>query len=149
MTARIFIKLILAVVCVLAVALTAVDYLVTQRVQQTQFDGLRRELEQKARIIALSGALAGPIRDLVVNRLGHRPRERALAGSPDRRPRASPIPTRMPRRWKTTATVPKSTRHWRAEWGPALRVSRTFGTRFFYVAIPLNGGQNGNGAFSA
>jgi two-component system phosphate regulon sensor histidine kinase PhoR len=53
LTARIFSKLILGLVAVLALALIAADYLVTQRVQQTFFDQLRQELAQKANTIAL------------------------------------------------------------------------------------------------
>ncbi len=145
MTARIFIKLILAVVCVLAVALTAVDYLVTQRVEQTQFDGLRLELEQKARVIAFSGALS-----------------ETASGAP---PRVSQ-PAEFAALGKTAgaritwiaadgrvlgdsdASVDQMENHrdrpeviaaLAGRVGSGLRLSRTFGTRFFYVAIPVDG----------
>ena len=52
MTARIFIKLILGVVGVVALALLAVDYLVTQRVKASFFASLERELTEKAQLIA-------------------------------------------------------------------------------------------------
>jgi two-component system phosphate regulon sensor histidine kinase PhoR len=53
LTARIFSKLILSLLAVLALALIAVDYLVTQRVEQTFSDQLRQELAEKASTIAL------------------------------------------------------------------------------------------------
>ena len=53
MTARIFSKLILSLLAVLALALIAVDYLVTQRVEHTFSDQLRQELAEKAGTIAL------------------------------------------------------------------------------------------------
>ena len=159
MTARIFIKLILAVVCVLAVALTAVDYLVTQRVQQTQFDGLRRELEQKARIIALSGALSAPLSGTLSGAASgalphpNQPVDFAGLGATagarltwiasdgrvigDSDANAAQMENHSDRPEVAAALAGRV--------GSALHVSRTFGTRFFYVAIPLNGGQNGNG----
>jgi hypothetical protein len=53
LTARIFSKLILSLVAVLALALIAVDYLVTQRVQQTFLQQLSQELAEKAQTLAL------------------------------------------------------------------------------------------------
>jgi hypothetical protein len=53
LTARIFSKLIVSLVAVLALALIAIDYLVTQRVQHTFFDQLRQDLAEKARTVAL------------------------------------------------------------------------------------------------
>jgi hypothetical protein len=49
LTARIFSKLILSLIAVLALALIAVDYLVTQRVQHAFFAQLSQDLAEKAR----------------------------------------------------------------------------------------------------
>jgi two-component system phosphate regulon sensor histidine kinase PhoR len=143
-TARIFIKLILGVVCVLAVALTAVDYLVTQRVEQTQFDGLRRELEQKARIIAQSGALPRVNQAEDFAGLGATAGARVTWIASDGRvigdsdANAAQMENHRDRPEVAAALAGRV--------GASLRVSRTFGTRFYYVAIPLNGGpQNGKG----
>lgn len=53
MTARIFAKLIIAVLLVLVVALSAVDYLASRRVEETYHKTLERELFQKGRMLAL------------------------------------------------------------------------------------------------
>lgn len=58
MTARIFLKLILGVLCVLIVALAAVDVLAS-RIAETSFrETLERELTQKGRVLAMSYAPA-------------------------------------------------------------------------------------------
>jgi two-component system, OmpR family, phosphate regulon sensor histidine kinase PhoR len=145
-TARIFIKLILAVVCVLAVALTAVDYLVTQRVEQTQFDGLRLELEQKARVIAFSGGLSETTSGAPPR--VSQPAEFAALGKTagaritwiaadgrvlgDSDASAAQMENHRDRPEVIAALAGRV--------GSGLRLSRTFGTRFFYVAIPVDGG---------
>ncbi len=52
MTARIFVKLIVGVLCVLVVALAAVDVLVTKQAESTYLEERRRDLRQKARMLA-------------------------------------------------------------------------------------------------
>ena len=58
MTARIFIKLIFAVMCVLVVALIAVDVLASRVAERTYVRTLTRELQDKGKVVAL--ALGGP-----------------------------------------------------------------------------------------
>ncbi|HBY58376.1 MAG TPA: hypothetical protein DEH78_01050 [Solibacterales bacterium] len=53
MTARIFFKLIAAVLLVLVVALSAIDFLTTRMVEKTYVDSLTRELAEKAQLLAL------------------------------------------------------------------------------------------------
>ncbi|MBC7928797.1 MAG: hypothetical protein H7039_24400, partial [Bryobacteraceae bacterium] len=53
LTARIFLKLIFGVFCVLVVALTAVDFLASKVAERTYLAKLTRELEEKNRMLAL------------------------------------------------------------------------------------------------
>jgi two-component system, OmpR family, phosphate regulon sensor histidine kinase PhoR len=133
-TARIFIKLILAVVCVLGVALTAVDYLVTQRVQAVQVETRRLDLEQKARTIALSGTLAGAdltqLRRTVGARVTWVDKDGRVLGESDT----------SAGQMDNHSTRPEVAAALRGQVGTSLRMSRTFGGRYLYVAIPFGGG---------
>ena len=53
MTARIFLKLILGVLCVLVVALTAVDFQASKVAERTYVGTLTRELADKGRMFSL------------------------------------------------------------------------------------------------
>ena len=55
MTARIFFKLIATVLCVLVVALAAVDYLASRVAEKTHLAVLVRDLSDKCRILAVVG----------------------------------------------------------------------------------------------
>ena len=67
MTARIFIKLIFAVMCVLVVALVAVDVLASRVAERTYVRTLTRELQDKAKVVALAqGRLASTDQALLV-----------------------------------------------------------------------------------
>ena len=139
MTARIFSKLILSLVAVLALALVAVDYLVTQRVQDTFTDQLRQELAEKARTIALmlpqqeggspeSGltqfAQATGARVTWVDATGR------VLGDSDSDPRGMDNHKARP---EIAAAL-------QGQVGSSLRMSPTLGVRLFYVAIPYQGG---------
>ena len=133
MTARIFSKLILSLVAVLAFALVAVDYLVTQRVEQTFTDQLRQELAEKARTIALmlpqqegfsQLAKATGARVTWVDAAGR------VLGESD----ADPVGM------DNHKARPEIAAALQGQVGSSLRMSPTLGVRLFYVAIPYNGG---------
>jgi two-component system phosphate regulon sensor histidine kinase PhoR len=139
LTARIFSKLILSLVAVLALALVAVDYLVTQRVQDTFTDQLRQQLAEKARTIALmlpqqeggppeSGltqfAQATGARVTWVDATG------LVLGDSDSDPRGMDNHKARP---EIAAAL-------QGQVGSSLRMSPTLGVRLFYVAIPYQGG---------
>jgi len=134
LTARIFIKLILAVVCVLGVALTAVDYLVTQRVQAVQIETRRLDLEQKARTIALAGSLTG--RDLA--ELGRTVGARVTWIDKDGRVLGESDTDAG--QMDNHSTRPEVVAAMRGQVGANLRISKTFGARYLYVAVPFSGG---------
>jgi len=133
LTARIFSKLILSLVAVLAFALIAVDYLVTQRVEQTFTDQLRQELAEKARTIALMlpqqegfGQLAKATGARVtwVDATG------LVLGESDSDPRGM----------ENHKARPEIAAALQGQVGSSLRMSPTLGVRLFYVAIPYKGG---------
>ena len=133
MTARIFSKLILSLVAVLAFALIAVDYLVTQRVEQTFTDQLRQELAEKARTIALmlprqegfsQFAKAAGARVTWVDSTGR------VLGESDADPASM----------ENHKARPEIAAALQGQVGSSLRISPTLGVRMFYVAIPYQGG---------
>jgi two-component system phosphate regulon sensor histidine kinase PhoR len=138
-TARIFIKLILAVVCVLGVALTSVDYLVTQRVLEAQIEARRLELEQKARTIALTGTLASQS----FSKLGQTTGARVTWIAADGRVLADSdvVAAQM----ENHLGRPEVDAALAGRVGTSLRESGTLGARYLYVAVSLNGSASGDG----
>jgi len=133
LTARIFSKLILSLVAVLALALIAVDVLVTQRVQQTFLQRLSQELAEKARTIALilpqetqlsQLAKATGARITWVDASGR------VLGDSDADPRTM----------ENHKGRPEIADALQGQIGSSLRLSPTLGFRLFYVAIPYRGG---------
>ncbi len=140
MTARIFSKLILSLVAFLALALIAVDYLVTERVEQTFSEQLRQQLAEKARTIALMlpQQQGGPQPESKFDELAKATGARVtwvdstgrVLGESD----ADPAGMENHRARPEIATALKG------QVGSSLRLSPTLGVRLFYVAIPFRGG---------
>jgi two-component system phosphate regulon sensor histidine kinase PhoR len=134
-TARIFLKLIFGVLCVLVVALTAVDYLASRAAERTYIEMLTRELAEKGRMLALSSPNVDTA-DL-----------RSLARA------AGARITRIARDGRVLADSEADASHManhggRSEVIAALagrvgsetRTSATVGVNFLYVAVPLPDG---------
>jgi two-component system, OmpR family, phosphate regulon sensor histidine kinase PhoR len=139
LTARIFSKLILSLVAVLALALVAVDYLVTQRVQETFSDQLRQELAEKARTIALmlpqqEGGARGSGLTQLAKATGARitwvDATGRVLGESDADPAGM----------ENHKARPEIAAALQGQVGSSLRMSPTLGVRLFYVAIPYQGG---------
>jgi two-component system, OmpR family, phosphate regulon sensor histidine kinase PhoR len=136
LTARIFSKLLLSLLAVLAFALVAVDYLVTERVEHAFSDQLRQELAQKARTIALmlpqqrgqNGfaqlAQATAARITWVDAGGR------VLGDSDSDPAGM----------DNHRLRPEIVDALKGQVGSSLRLSPTLGVRMFYLAIPYQGG---------
>ena len=133
MTARIFVKLTLGVLGVLAVALTAVDFLVTQRAQETYVDTLRRELVEKGRTLALT-LPAQPDFLRLAEAAGVRLTWVAFDGRVVADSEASP------ERMENHRTRPEIAEALQGRTGSSLRRSPTLGIRFLYVAVPFDRG---------
>jgi len=135
MTARIFLKLILGVLCVLIVALAAVDVLAS-RVAETSFrETLERELTQKGRIMALSytGGLS--------THTSKRAQELGLAAGArvtliDRTGRVLADSEADASQMENHSARPEVASALRGTPGSASRKSATTRTDFLYVAIP-------------
>ena len=134
MTARIFSKLILSLVAVLALALITIDYLVTQRVQHTLSDQLSRELVEKARAIALllpqKQSEFGQLAQATGARITWVDASGRVLGESDA----------DPARMENHSARPEIAAALRGQVGSSLRGSPTLGTRLFYVAIPYRDG---------
>jgi len=133
-TARIFIKLILGMVGVLAVALIAVDYLVTRSVEDTFLDALRRELTQKAESFGL--LLDRDQTDFV--KLGQAAGARITWVAPGGEVLAESEAN--PERMENHRNRPEIAAALQGTTGSAMRTSPTLGVPFFYVAVPYRGG---------
>jgi two-component system phosphate regulon sensor histidine kinase PhoR len=140
LTARIFSKLILSLVAVLALALIAVDYLVTQRVEHTFSDQLRQQLAEKARTIALMlpQQEGGPPREGAFNQLAKASGARVTWVDPTGRVlgESDADPAGM----ENHSTRPEIAAALKGRVGSSLRLSPTLGVRLFYLAIPYRGG---------
>lgn len=135
MTARIFAKLIIAVLGLLVVALTAVDLLTTNMAQTVYVDALRRELAEKARMLNLvleREDIAG------FDRLARASAARLTWVAPDgtviadSSADASGMENHRQRPELIDALAGRD--------GWSIRQSSTLGTKFLYVAVPARRG---------
>jgi two-component system phosphate regulon sensor histidine kinase PhoR len=139
LTGRIFLKLIFGVLCVLVVALTAVDFLASRVADRTYVEKLTRELAERGRMLAL----------LHADQLGpeHDPRFRDLARISGARltvigkdgivlADSEADPSSM----ENHASRPEIVRALNGSTGSDTRMSHTVGTRFLYVAVPVDAG---------
>ena len=138
MTARIFLKLILGVLCVLVVALSAVDYLASRAAERTYVEMLTRELAEKGRLLAVStpsGSRPGAesLRDLA-RAAGARITWIARDGRviADSEADASHMENHR-ERTEVKAALAGGT-------GSETRTSATVGVKFLYVAVPVADG---------
>ncbi|HET8549798.1 MAG TPA: ATP-binding protein [Bryobacteraceae bacterium] len=135
MTARIFLKLILGVVCVLSVALTVVNYLAARAAERTYVDMLTRELAEKALMLAHPAVRtdSSTIRTLAaaagarVTRIGHDGRVTADS-------EADPV------HMENHASRPEVAAALRRKTGSNTRTSSTLGVKYLYVAVPVSDG---------
>ncbi len=130
MTARIFFKLILGVLCLLAVALVAVDVFVSRVAEKNYVEALTRDLGVQARVIALAMHDTSAIREFA--RVGG---ARITVIAPDGRPLADSEAdsTHM----ENHAGRPEVAAALRGEMGSSIRHSATVGMNFLYVAVPV------------
>jgi two-component system phosphate regulon sensor histidine kinase PhoR len=139
LTARIFVRLIVAVLCVLVVALAAVDLLVSRGVESSYNETLTRELAGKARmLVVLSGdelARIAPSRFHELARAaGGRLTLVAQDGSVmlDSEARPETMENHRARPEIAAALAGKT--------GSSIRHSPTIGVDFLYVAVPVQSG---------
>jgi two-component system, OmpR family, phosphate regulon sensor histidine kinase PhoR len=132
MTGRIFLKILAAIACLLAVALSATEFLVSRVAETGYADILSRNLEQKARMMVQAGDLShleslaetAHARITVVARDG-----RVLADS-------SMDPAKMENHGNRSELAEA----FAGRVGTSIRMSATLHERYLYVAVPVEGG---------
>ena len=135
MTSRIFLKLILGVLCILIVALSAVDVLASRVAEANYRETLTRELEQKSRMLALilnvdaAEKTAATVRELARAAGG-----RLTVVAPDGRVLADSEAD--PARMENHRSRPEIASALNGESGSSIRLSPTIGHEFLYVAVP-------------
>ena len=135
MTARIFVKLILAVLLVLIVALITVDWLASRVAESAYVDTLRRELVDRARI--LTKVIAGqPDFSLVTLARTGQSRLTLVASDGTVLFDSEAIPAHM----ENHRSRPEIADALAGRTGSSTRQSPTMGTRFLYVAVPYQSG---------
>ncbi|MEP6963385.1 MAG: HAMP domain-containing protein, partial [Acidobacteriota bacterium] len=137
MTARIFIKLILAVTGVLAVALTAVNLIATPQVRSSFLTSLERELAEKARTVALML----PRDQVEFAEISRAVGARVTWIAPDGRVLGDSEAN--PATMENHAGRAEVAAAMSGKIASALRMSATVGMEYFYVAIPLTGNSKG------
>jgi two-component system phosphate regulon sensor histidine kinase PhoR len=139
MTGKIFFKLIGAVLCLLIVALAAVDFLATRVVESTYQETLERELSDKGAMLAMALDRGVNLRDGAV--------VRAFAGKTQGRLTLIARDGRVLS--DSDASADKMENHrgrpeieaaLAGRVGSARRKSTTMGVDFLYVAVPVSGG---------
>ncbi len=135
MTGKIFAKLILAVVCILVVALVAVDYFASQVAERAYIDTLTRELASKGRLLSLFvfDAAGEQKFDAMAEALGGRLTIVDIDGKVLRDSEANPARMENHRNRPEIAEALQGRRGW------VIRPSPTLGAPFLYVALPANG----------
>jgi two-component system, OmpR family, phosphate regulon sensor histidine kinase PhoR len=134
LTGRIFIKLLLGVVSVLALALISVDYLVSQQLRETYFNTLERELQEKATTIAMML----PRTEAELREIGKATGARVTWIARDGRVLGDSEAN--PDRMENHRLRPEVAAALAGKIGSSRRSSPTLGVPFFYVAIPFQGG---------
>ena len=139
MTTRIFFKLILTLVGLLAVTAIGMQHLVTLVTERSYMDELRRSLETQARIAELSlrAARAGTVErtiDQIAEKSGVRVTLIRADGSVVADSEADPAAM------ENHAKRPEFVLALKGGTGSDIRLSRTVGREFLYVAIPTTGG---------
>jgi two-component system phosphate regulon sensor histidine kinase PhoR len=136
LTAKIFLKIIIGVLCVLVVALTAVDYLASRVAQHNYNETLTRELKEKGRMLALMEinqldranfqdlAKESGARLTFIDTAGH------VISDSEGDPKIMENHARRPEVAEALAGRP----------GSHMRTSTTTGAMLMYVAVPAQGG---------
>jgi len=136
LTARLFLKLIFGVFCVLIVALTAVDFLASKVAERTYLSKLTRELDDKNRMLAVADVVA-------LGRSGD-PRFNAQARAAggrltviDHQGQVIADSEAKASQMENHATRPEFIPALRGSMGSDIRLSHTIGVKFLYVASPI------------
>lgn len=139
MTARILAKLLLGVLCVLVITLVALEALVTRRTEASYMEQRRRDLLEKARMLAeLSPTGFAELPHERFQELGRKAGVRITVIARDGTVLADSEAD--PARMENHAGRPELASALRGEVGSSRRRSPTLGVMFYYVAVPIPSG---------
>ena len=139
MTARIFFKLLSAVLIIIVVALTAIDFLGSRRAEKAYLDSLKREMGDKTRMLSvLSEQQLVRMDDATIRALAAAATGRITVIAPDGHVIIDSEAN--PRRMENHLNRPEVQAALRGELGYAIRKSGTVGINFLYVASPVKAG---------
>jgi two-component system phosphate regulon sensor histidine kinase PhoR len=132
MTGRIFLKILAAIACLLAVALYATEYLVSRVAESGYSESLRRDLEDKAKMLVLAGNLRdvkslSAVAHARITLIGHD--GKVLADS-------SADPAVM----ENHLNRPEVAAALRGRTSSNIRNSQTLGEKYLYLAVPIHEG---------
>jgi two-component system phosphate regulon sensor histidine kinase PhoR len=136
MTARIFFKLILAVFCLLAVAMTSADVMASRIAETTYVHTLSRELTEKCRMLAhLSGGDFARMDQRTLSSLESAAGARLTVIAHDGRVLLDS--DNNPEKMENHRNRPELKEALAGREGSSTRLSPTMGVKFLYVAVPV------------
>jgi two-component system phosphate regulon sensor histidine kinase PhoR len=132
MTGRIFLKILAAIACLLAVALYATEYLVSRVAESGYSESMRRDLEDKARMLIRTGDLrqVGALAAIAQARITLVGRDGKVLS--DSAANAAEMENYLDR--------PEVEEALRGRPGSSIRASRTLHEKYLYVAVPVDVG---------
>ena len=137
MTARLFLKLIGAGLCLLVLALVAADLLATRVATASYNQNLTRQLVEQARLVAWMRAEGYEVSQESVRTLARAVGARLTVVAPDGRVLADS--EAAPEKMENHRHRPEIIQALSGHEGSSIRRSPTIGTDFLYVAVPVNG----------
>jgi two-component system phosphate regulon sensor histidine kinase PhoR len=139
MTARLFFKLIFAVLIIMVVALTTIDFLASEMAESTYVDGIKREMRQKTEMLSViaqrdMAAMTPQEVDALARAAGARLTVVAHDGKVLLDSEADPA------EMENHGDRPEFKAALAGQVGSSVRWSATLGTNFLYVAAPVPAG---------
>jgi two-component system phosphate regulon sensor histidine kinase PhoR len=138
MTARIFLKLIIGVLCVLVVALWAVDILASRVAERTYVHTLTQQLQDKGRLVAFALTGGTSVDRVRLSGLAHAAGGRITIISRDGRVVADSEADA--KNMENHGARPEVMQALAGTAGSDTRTSNTIGVKFLYVAVPIDAG---------
>jgi two-component system phosphate regulon sensor histidine kinase PhoR len=132
MTGRIFLKILAAVACLLAIALSATEYLVSRVAESGYSDNLRRDLEDKAKLLVSTGNF-NDIRSLAA--IAH-----ARITLVDKSGKVTADSSADPTVMENHVNRPEIDSALHGKSSSNTRVSRTMSEKYLYLAVPIQSG---------
>jgi two-component system, OmpR family, phosphate regulon sensor histidine kinase PhoR len=136
MTGRILLKILVAIAALLAVALYATEYLVSRVAASGYSENLRRDLEDKAKLLVSAESLSGNVTDVKsLAAIGH-----ARITIVDRSGKVVADSSSDPKLMENHRNRPEIAAALRGQSSSTTRMSQTRKERYLYLAVPIQSG---------